>query len=164
ALTLSMNADKISAKDIAGRLNVDHYIEGSVRQDGSRVRVAVQLINAHDGFHRWSRTYDREFTDILGIEEDIARAVAAELRVKLLDSDESRLRSRGTRDAEAYRLLLIANELGDSDRALQLYHEVLARDPNFAAAHAALAMLHFYRAWLSMDEPDRNEQLGRAER
>lgn len=147
---------------IAEKLKVSHLLEGSVRRSGSRVRVTVQLIDAHDGYHRWSHTYDREFADIFQIQEEIARAVAAALQVQLLDSDEARLRSRGTRDADAYRLYLIAREVWSTPREKELLKQALARDPQFAAAHAGLADHYFRAAWMWLDEPDESIRLSRA--
>ena len=68
---------------IAKALQVNHLLEGSVRRSGTRVRITAQLIDARDGYHRWSQTFDREFTDIFDIQEDIAIAVANALQVKL---------------------------------------------------------------------------------
>ena len=93
------------AAAIAQALQVNHLLEGSVRFAGTRVRINAQLIDARDGYHRWSQTFDREFTDILQIQEDTAIAVANALEVKLLAADEQRLRRKGTRDVEAYKLV-----------------------------------------------------------
>jgi TolB-like protein/DNA-binding winged helix-turn-helix (wHTH) protein len=162
ASTLAMGSGTTQRPEIAKSLGVDHYLEGSIRQSGSRLRVAVTLIDLPGEVRRWSRTYDRQFADVLDIQEDIARAVAAELQVELVDADERHLSERGTRDPEAFRLFLVAGELGSSDRALQLYGEVLARDPDFAAAHASVASVHFFRGWSLLSQPELNESLGRA--
>ena len=147
---------------IAETLKVSHLLEGSVRRSGSRLRVTVQLIDARDGYHRWSHTYDREFADIFQIQEEIARAVATALQVQLLDDDEARLRSRGTRDVDAYRLYLVAREMWSTPREKELLEEALARDPQFAAAHAGLADHYFRSAWMWLDAPDESIRLSRA--
>jgi TolB-like protein/DNA-binding winged helix-turn-helix (wHTH) protein len=149
------------ASEIAERLNVDEFLEGSVRFSGSRVRVTVQLIDAKSGYHRWSQSYDRELADILQMQEEIARAVVAALEVQLVDADELRLRRWGTRDAEAYRLVLVARELKDTSRARELYEEALVRDPNFAGAHAGLADYYFRTAW-HLGDPEASFGPGRA--
>ena len=155
---------------IAKTLKVNHLLEGSVRRSGSRVRVTVQLIDARDGYHRWSQTYDREFADIFEIQEDIAQSVAAALQVKLVDADERRLRRRGTRDAEAYRLYVTAitlmngtGRIDDPDLAPELLKKALARDPEFAAAHAGLARYHLGIAHTGGIGMEENARLGRAE-
>ena len=152
---------------IARTLRVNHVLEGSVRRSGTRVRITAQLVDAAEGRHLWSRTFDREFTDIFQIQEDIARAVATALQVKLLDTDERRLRKRGTGDAEAYRLYVIANAhlrglavKRDLATAKHLFEQAIARDPQFAAAHAGLARYHFVRAWTSLTDVDDGVRLG----
>jgi TolB-like protein len=74
--------------DIARQLGVAHLLEGSVRRSGDRVRVTAQLINPADGFHLWSETYDRQLTDIFAIQDDIARAIGNELKVRVLGQGE----------------------------------------------------------------------------
>jgi len=69
---------------IGQKLNVATVLEGSVRKQGQRVRISAQLIQVSDGFHLWSAAYDRDLTDIFAVQEDIAKAVAAALRVRLL--------------------------------------------------------------------------------
>jgi TolB-like protein/DNA-binding winged helix-turn-helix (wHTH) protein len=147
---------------IAKKLNVNHVLEGSVQRFGASLRITAQLVDATDGSHLWSQSFDRSFSDIFQIQEDIATAVAAALQLQLLDTDEQRLRRRGTSDAEAYRLYVMANAYltgisvkHDEDTAKQLYERAIARDPRFAAAFAGLAGYYFRRAWTSMvNDPD----------
>jgi len=143
---------------VIGRtLNVRHILEGSVRRSGQQLRVTAQLIDAESGYHLWVETYDREATDVLQIQEDIARSVASALQVQLLAADEQRLRKRLTRDPEAYRLYLIARAqiswvFGRPDFAAvrRSYEEAITRDPEFAAAYAGLA--HYYFNFAADDE------------
>src|SRR2546421_9324024 len=72
------------SRAIGQALGVSNLLEGSVRKAGDRVRIGLQLVNAADGSQRWSETYDREFKDIFAIQEEIAKAVAEQLRVRLL--------------------------------------------------------------------------------
>ena len=90
-------------KSIAQKLNVANILEGSVRKEGNRVRITAQLINATDGFHLWSQTYDREVKSIFAVQEEIAHAVADALKVKLL---KSKVTSSGTTNTEAYNAFL----------------------------------------------------------
>ena len=71
---------------IASELGVNHILEGSVRKAGGRVRITAQLVQARGGFHMWSQSYDRELTttNIFDIQEEIARQVLQELKVRLL--------------------------------------------------------------------------------
>ena len=157
----SFKDQNLPTEVIAERLNVDQFLEGSIRISGSQVRVTVQLIDAKDGYHRWSQTYDREFADILQVQEDIARAVAAALQVQLLETDELRLRHRGTRNAHAHRLYLVARELKGEHRAKELYLEAIALDPDYAAAYAGLSNYYFRNAW-QFGEVDESFLPGRA--
>jgi TolB-like protein/DNA-binding winged helix-turn-helix (wHTH) protein len=154
---------------IAQALKVNHVLAGSVRRSRERLQISAQLVSAGEGKPLWSQTFDREMTEIFNVQEAIALAVASALRVKLRANDEQRLRRHGTEDAEAYRLYLIANALltgisvkRDLEGAKQLYEQAIARDPQFAAAHARLAYYHFYRAWASFDDVADGVRLGMA--
>jgi len=130
---------------IASDLGVNHVLEGSVRKSGDQVRVTAQLIEADSGFHLWSETYDRELTNIFAIQDEIAQAIAAELKVKLLPAPEQP-NLTGTTNLEAYQLYLQGVNLwhlrtGESlERALVLLEQAVALDPDFARAWAYLAL------------------------
>src|SRR5580765_4416441 len=86
-------------REIAAKLNVQKIIEGSVRKAGNKIRVTVQLINAADGNHFWSETYDRNLEDIFEIQDDIARAIANKLRENLTtEQHQSQLAKSSTQD------------------------------------------------------------------
>src|SRR6266436_4080298 len=92
-------------------LGATHLIEGSVRKAGTRVRITAQLIKADDGTHIWSENYDRELTDIFAIQEDIARAITASLRMPLgLKPGENLVNNRGI-DPESYQQYLRAKPM-----------------------------------------------------
>jgi TolB-like protein/Tfp pilus assembly protein PilF len=126
---------------IAETLNVNSILEGSVRKDGDRVRITAQLIDAADGFHLWSDTYDRYLTDIFAVQEEIATAVAGALGVTLGVGGVNAFHGAGTQDIEAYETYLqglsltvpAAQRIAALERAIQL-------DPNYAAAWAALGI------------------------
>jgi TolB-like protein len=129
---------------IGEKLGVNHLLEGSVRKSDKRLRVTAQLINAADGTHLWSHSYDSELTDVFAVQEDIARAVAQALSVTLDVGEMSRAKG-GTTDVEAYDRYLQARTVanrGPGRQALlegaQLYREALAIDPKFARAWSAL--------------------------
>ncbi len=155
---------------VIGRmLKVNHILEGSVRRSGAGLHITAQLIDAGDGSRLWSQTFDRDLTDIFEIQEDIAHGVADALHVKLGELDEQRLSKRGTQDAEAYRLYVIANThlMGisvrqDLDTARKLFERAVVRDPQFSAAHAGLSRYYFHRAWTSLVDVDGGARLGLA--
>lgn len=78
------NGKNEDVRSIGHKLNVAAVLGGSVRKQGNRARIAVQLVEAADGFELWSDTYEREVTDIFAVQQDISRAGADALAVKLL--------------------------------------------------------------------------------
>ena len=121
-------------RTIGRSLNAAHLIEGSVRKAGERVRVAAQLISADSGIRLWAETYDRQLTDIFQIQEDIARAIAAALRVPLGLSPGELLVPNRSIDLQAYDDYLRsgARMHMHPDEAIALLEAVVARDPRFA--------------------------------
>jgi TolB-like protein len=92
----------IPIPEIAARLEVAHIVEGSVRRSGEQVRITAQLIRAADGFHLWSRNYDRTLDDIFAAQQDIAENIAAVLEVVLDDAARQAMQGVGIRDVEAF--------------------------------------------------------------
>jgi adenylate cyclase len=144
---------QLDLREVGQQLAVATVLEGSVQRSGDDVRITAQLIDAESGFHVWSGKFDRRLVDIFAVEDEIARAIADTLRTPLGLEPASRLVSRATDDAEAYELYLqgqyMLGQRGASLlRAISFYERALARDPDFAAAHAGLAeayaLLPFY--------------------
>ena len=129
---------------IAQRLRVAHVLEGSVRKSGNTIRVTAQLIRADNGYHLWSKTYDRDFKDIFKVQDEIAAAVVEALKAKLLPAQEISSRHK-TANTEAYTQYLLGNQFRvadapDSNRqALAAYQKAIALDPGYAAAYSGLA-------------------------
>ncbi|MEO5987370.1 MAG: protein kinase, partial [Candidatus Eisenbacteria bacterium] len=129
---------------VGDQLDVTSVLEGSVRRAGSRLRITVQLVNVADGYQLWSERYDREMTDVFELQDEIARTIATRLRVTL-DSEATRNRGRaGTRNLEAYELMLRgrahANRRGRFlPLAIQCYERAIALDPDYAEALGLLA-------------------------
>jgi adenylate cyclase len=131
-------------------------LEGSVRKAGNRVRITAQLIDGQTGDHVWADRYDRDLTDIFEIQDELSRAIVEALKLKLLPEEKKAIESRGTTDAGAYNLYLMAKKYwvngnwGDT-RQLELVIRVCQRaldlDPNYARAWGLLAIvqcvLHF---------------------
>ena len=130
---------------VARALNVAHVLEGSVRKAGSRVRITAQLIEAENGYHLWSETYDRELKDIFAVQEDIARAITDALQIRLAGLGTAPLVTRPTEDIEAYELYLKGryhwNLRTDTGlrTAVKYFEQALNRDPTYAQAYAGLA-------------------------
>jgi tetratricopeptide (TPR) repeat protein len=121
-------------------LNVTHILEGSVRKAGNRVRITAQLIKADDGFHLWSETFDRTLDDIFVIQDEIAKAIVAELKVNLFGTMPEVRKT----DPEAYSLYLQAgyflNLQGaeNLEKAVAVLKQALAIDPDYAPAWVRL--------------------------
>ncbi len=146
-------------EDIGRELKVGAVLEGSVRKDGKRIRVTAQLVNVSDGYHLWSETFDRELTDVFGIQDEISRAVVAALKVKLLAGANARLKGRTTR-VDAYDQYLLGRRLlGDESPASirgarEAFERAVALDPGYAPAHAALAQAWGDSAGHLAENPD----------
>src|SRR5258708_8512919 len=90
------------SRDIGARLKVGMIIEGSVRRSGQRLRITAQLNSVKSGFHLWSETYDRDEKDIFVIQEEIARAIVAVLKIRLATAPNVRLVAQHTVSPDAY--------------------------------------------------------------
>jgi TolB-like protein/Flp pilus assembly protein TadD len=133
------NADA-DITEIAARLNVAHVLEGSVRKSGNDIRITAQLINASDGYHLWSETWDRTLDDVFAIQDEIAAAVVDALKVRLLGE----VPHVKVTDPRAYDLYLQAKaaayiNTGESFvEARRLLEAALAIDPQYAEGWAEL--------------------------
>lgn len=141
-------------REIATTLNVNAVLEGSVQRAGQRVRITAQLIDARDGTHLWSQSYDRTLDDLFIIQDEIAAAVAKELTRSLLGAGNAlpTVGEVGTHDGEAYDLYLrgLAQinlgsyaALPEAERKLK---QAVARDPGFADARIALGRTYLQMA------------------
>jgi serine/threonine protein kinase/Tfp pilus assembly protein PilF len=129
---------------VGDKLNVGNLLEGSVRKQGKKVRITAQLIKAADGFHLWSETYDRDLNDIFAVQEDIARSVAASLRVTLLGGTPATSPTE-EKNADAYSAYLQGRYFYERlskenlEKAISYYEQAIKLDPGYAAAWAGLA-------------------------
>jgi TolB-like protein len=144
--SFAFKGEALDVETIGQKLHVGNVLEGSVRRSGNTVRVTAQLINASNGFHIWSHTYDRDLKDVLAVQSDLAIAVAQQLQVKLLGNEAGKIEVGGTRDPQAYDVYLRATQLyskSDSEElyriALAAFDQAIALDPNFSAAYGGRA-------------------------
>jgi serine/threonine-protein kinase len=127
---------------IGAALGVRNVLEGSVRQAGRKIRIGAQLVNVADGYHLWSERYDREMEDVFEVQDEIARAIADALKVRLLPAEEAGISSRGTEDVEAYNDFLKGRyyfNRREAPEAIAEFERALARDPGYTDAHTGLA-------------------------
>jgi len=131
-------------QSIGQQLGATHFIEGSVRRAGDRVRITAQLIKADDGTHVWAENYERQLTDVFAIQEEIARAIATSLRMPLGVRPGENLVSSRAIDPDSYQQYLRAKALVRSrargvPQAIEILEPLVARNPDFAPAWAQLA-------------------------
>jgi len=132
-------------EDIGRALHVANVLEGSVRRAGNRVRITAQIVNAVDGYHLWSRTFDRELKDVFAVQDEVAGAVVEALRVKLLPGRAPTAKWTKTGNPEVYNQYLLGKEfrrrgsLEGYQRALAAYEKALALEPGYAPAWAGMS-------------------------
>jgi TolB-like protein len=93
--------------EIARQLRVSHVLEGSVQKAGDRVHINVQLIRADDDAHLWAQSYDRELTDIFGVEAEVAKMIADSLQATLSPKEKTSVETKPTQNADAYVFYLV---------------------------------------------------------
>jgi serine/threonine-protein kinase len=152
----AFKGQNIDIRRIAEVLGVANVLEGSVRRAGSRIRVTAQLITAADGSHLWSERYDRKMEDIFEVQDEIARAIADQLKVTLGVGVK-----QATRSLEAYELYLKGRHLANQRlpitvrQAIKAFEEAIRLDPEFALAYSGLSdcygILRAY-GWISAED------------
>src|SRR5438270_4385358 len=141
----SFKGQNADVNEIGQKLNVQNVLEGSLRREGNRIRVTAQLINARDGFHVWSETFERELQGVFAVQDEITRAIVDALKVKLAIAPETRTRQ----NTEAYDLYLqglyLSNKTDEESlrESLNFFERALEVDPNLSRAWTGIA-----KAWL----------------
>src|SRR5213596_3685473 len=142
--SFSFKGKNADVGEVANKLNVENVLEGSLRREGNRIRITAQLVNARDGFHLWSDTYERELQGVFAVQDDITRSIVDALKIKLAVVPLTRTRQ----NTEAYDLYLqgvyFSNKSDEQSlrKSLGLFHQALDKDPNFARAWTGIA-----KAW-----------------
>jgi eukaryotic-like serine/threonine-protein kinase len=134
-----------SLPEIAGELNVDGVIEGSVERSGDRVRITAQLIVASTDTHLWAESYERDVRDVLALEDEVARAIANEVKVTLTPQEQAALTGRRPINPEAYEAYLKgryywSQRTGEAEqKGLEYFEQAIALAPAYAQAYAGVA-------------------------
>lgn len=138
-------------RDIGIKLNVDKILEGSVRKSGNRVRITAQLINAADGYHIWSESYDRNLTDIFEVQDEISAIIANKMRENLTATQKAaQLVKPATSNVTAYTHYLKGlhfwNKLtpADARKAIENFEQATTLEPTYAQAYAMMAAAYGY--------------------
>jgi serine/threonine-protein kinase len=134
-----------NVQKVAEALSVAHVLEGSVRTAGPRVRIITRLTNARDGFLIWSEKYDRDYSDVFAVQEEIATTIVETLRLKLIKTDSKPLVRKYTDNVRAYHLYLQGRfhwnrkTPGSLQKAHGYFQAALEEDPSYALAYAGIA-------------------------
>ncbi len=132
-------------RKIGEELGVKTILEGSVRKSKNRLRVTAQLVNAADGYHLWSKTFDEELEDIFAIQDDIAACIAEALVETLTPTEQSAIKTTSSADVSAYESYLRGRQFfkrfrkRDIEFARQMFKQATEIDPEFAPAWAGYA-------------------------
>jgi serine/threonine-protein kinase len=132
-------------REIGQRLNVSAVLEGSVRRAGNRLRVTAQLVNAADGYHLWSESYDRQLADVFEVQDELSRSIVNTLRPRLVGEDSGPLVLPATASVEAYTAYLKGRyfwnkrTLDGYRRGIDFFEQALTKDPNYALAYTGIA-------------------------
>lgn len=149
-------------REIGRELNISHVLEGSLRRSGNRMRITVQLIDSRNGYHVWSRNFDVEAGDVLNLQEEVARAVAGNLELRMTPDVDQRFAGRRSANSEAQRLYLIARshaakgDQSSNSQAVRLYRQAIGADPGFALAKVWLARALIQRRYLFQEAIERH--------
>ncbi len=133
----------VNVRQIGEELNVATVLEGSVRRQGNQLRVVAQLIGVADGYHLWSKTYDRELKNVFAVEDELAHAIVQALMPRLVPGAPLVLQS--TASTEAHDLYLKGRFFWNQrtkeglTKAAALFEQAIALDPAYALAHSGLA-------------------------
>lgn len=134
--------------EIAQKLGVAHLLEGSVRRSGNRLRISAEVIRARDGERLWSQSFDRELTDVLAVQDEIAKDVVEALRAKLMPGRPPAGKEYRPASRDAYESYLLGRHfslsmsLDSQRRAIAAFQKAVEADPGYALAWAEMAFAH----------------------
>ncbi|HEU4516995.1 MAG TPA: TIR domain-containing protein [Steroidobacteraceae bacterium] len=136
---------------VARELKVSHVLEGSVRKAGGRIRINAQLVDGETNSHVWAERYDRDSSDIFALQDEISEAIVKALKLRLLPEEKKAIERRGTSNAEAHNLYLMARQTyitsqeydpRSAEAIVRLCARATEIDPNYAQAWALMAIGH----------------------
>jgi len=149
---------QLSVPEIARTLGVDAIVEGSVIREGSRIRVHAQLIRGATDEHFWSETYDRELSDVLTLQIEVAQAITRKVEVTLNGKESERLTAARPVAPDVYESYL-RGEFGKNhsraeiEESIAHYQDAISKDPNFAPAYVGLAGAYDYLGLIFVGAP-----------
>ena len=138
----------VDARQIGERLKVSTLLEGSLRKAGDRIRLTVQLINASDGYHLWSHTYERTLADVFALQDELTRAIVSELTSRMAETLSAPVGRVASEVTEAYMLYLQgcyfrSKQTSEGfETAVDYYRRATECDPQYAMSYAQMAYCH----------------------
>lgn len=149
--SFAFKGKNLDVREIASQLGVKSILEGSVRKHGNKVRVTAQLINGSDGYHKWSEVYDRNLEDIFAVQDEIALAIANQMKQTFITrKPDKNLVKIPTENIDAYNLYLKGlyfwNKWTPQEvmKAIKYFEDALILCPNFALAYSRLSACYVY--------------------
>src|SRR5437773_748127 len=146
--SFSFKGKSTGASEVGKKLNVENVLEGTLQREDNRIRVTAELINARNGFHVWSETYEREVQGVFALQDEVTRAIVEARTIKLAVSP----RGHEHRNTEVYDLylqgLFFSNKSSEADlrRALRFFQGALEKDPTFSRAWTGIAKVWYFLA------------------
>ena len=147
--TFTYKGKAVDVKQVGREQGVRYVLEGSVRRSGDRLRITAQLIDATAGHHLWAQRYDRVVQDVFELQDEITREVTSALQIELTDGEQAHLWASGTKNLQAWEIVIQIPELLDSHRkenmtkGRRMAEQALKLDENYAAAWTLLGWLHW---------------------
>ncbi len=163
--TFSFREQQAFAENISVKLGATHFIDGSVRRDGDRVRINVQLIDTKTGNNIWAERYDRKLEDLFKLQDKVRSQIMQALAIRLAPGDAERMRSGETTAVLAYDLLLRGRReeatLGSVGvvNAIRLYERAISVDPTYGVAYARLANMYDFASRFGWSEDPARDAL-----
>src|SRR6516165_1509643 len=148
ASSFSFKGRNSNAREIGEKLNVENVLEGSLRRESNRVRITAELIDARNGFHVWTETYDRDLGGVFALQDEITRSIVDALKTKLAVP----LSAYEQRNRDVYDLYLqglyFSNKSSEEDlrRALNFFQRAVEKDPTFSRAWTGIAKVWYFLA------------------
>ena len=162
------NSEAGDVRDIGHELGVNTILEGSVRKSNDMLRISAQLVKVSDGYHLWSRTFDRKLEDVFAIQEEIASSIATLLLDTISSRQQKAIRRPRSANVEAYDYYLRGRKhfkrlrAADIELARQMFGHAVEIDPEFSLAWAGYADCHSFLAMYVKPDPDYIEEAHRA--
>jgi len=158
----------VKVQQVARELGVQYVLEGSVQREGDTLRITAQLVDATTGHHVWAESYDRDATDFFAVQDEVTQKIVGALGAyegALEKAVRERARRKPTDSLEAYDYYLLGNEYverytkEDLAESREMFEKAIELDPEFARAHASLAIAHYYEwKWEWSDSPTESQK------